>query len=229
MGVVTPGGWVDFFRFVCDKYEGVLSNETDNRNTGAVMFPKFQEIMEKYDVIFQPQFVGGELSDWTEEDTKLPEGTVPYYLRANTGPRYLLGSLMSRPFITTKQTNDKFSITSLESSGTFDNQILGKSLSAQVHQVFSVMDGAIAVTLDGNSNEVRAGESIFIPAQTKFSVKFIDRFVRVWYYASEDGLEALVRLSGGEFDGIIVPDEPRKIDIERVTAVVKTLNISLSL
>ena len=87
---------------------------------------------------------GADVSERSENDTKLPDGVEPYYLRANTGPRYLMGGVLSRPFITTKQSGGKFAISSIESSSAHPPTVLAQPFSFQkVHQVYGVLDGCI--------------------------------------------------------------------------------------
>lgn len=234
VGLVTPGQWVDFFRFVSEEYDGVVANEVDTRNPGAVFGPKIREIKEQYDVVFQPQFQGAEVSEWTSEDSKLPDKQEPYYLKANTGPCHLLEGVLSRPFIMTKQSEGptgNFAITSIESSNRLSNTILSKPFAFErVHQVYHVLDGAISLTTDGGrGNLVRAGETAFIPAGTKVSITFIDRYVRLWAYSSGDGLETLIAEAGGVFEGSIVPDQIREVDTDLIQKVAERLDVKLSI
>lgn len=233
VGLVTPGQRVDFFRFVTEKYDGVIGDEFDKRNTMQHFFSKFQEIKEKYDVVFQPEFQGADVSEWSEEDSKLPEGAEPteYFLRANTGPRYLLEGILARPFITTKQCAGQFAITSIESSNRLSNSILSKPfVFEKVHQVYHVLDGAILIRTDGQvpGDLVRAGESVFIPAGKEISVHFVDRFVRFWSLTSGNGLESLVAGAGDAFEGSIVPDQVASLDTSRVHRVAESLGIRVN-
>ncbi|OAL50284.1 RmlC-like cupin [Pyrenochaeta sp. DS3sAY3a] len=233
VGLVTPGQWVDFFRFVSEKYDGVVADEFDSRNTGAVFGPRIREIKEKYDVVFQPQYKGAEVSEWTEEDTRIPDGQEAYFLKANTGPCHLLGGVLSRPFITTKQSaspTGNFAITSIESSNRFAENVLGKSFTfKRVHQVYHVLDGAICLTINGASgNLVRAGETAFIPAGTQIAISFMDRYVRFWAYSSGDGLEKVISEAGGVFEGSMVPDQARDLDWEHVQRVSHDLGVKFS-
>lgn len=233
VGLVTPGQWVDFFRFVSEKYDGVVCNEFDTRNPRDTFGPKFREIKEKYDVVFQPQHVGAEVSDWTEEDTKIPETQQAYFLKANTGPTHLLEGVLSRPFITTKQSagpTGNFAVTSIESSNRLANSILSKPFTFQkTHQVYHVLDGAISLSVNGETgNVVRAGESAFIPAGTEIAIEFLDRYVRFWAYSSGDGLESLVAEAGGAFEGTVVPDQVREVDGEKVRKAAEKLNVKIS-
>lgn len=234
VGLVTPGQWVDFFRFATEKYDGIIGDEFDQRNTMQFMFSKINEIKEKYDVVFQPQFQGAEVSEWSKEDSNLPDGPEPteYFLRANTGPRYLLEGILARPFITTKQCAGQFAITSIESSNRLSNSILSKPFAFEkVHQVYHVLDGAILIRTDGQvpGDLVRAGETIFIPAGKEISLHFVDRYVRFWSFTSGNGLESLVIGAGDAFEGSIVPDQVVSLDIDRVHRAAESLGIKVKL
>lgn len=51
VGLVRPGQWVDFFRFVTDSYDDIIGDEFYRRNTMQFIFNKIQEIKEKYDAV----------------------------------------------------------------------------------------------------------------------------------------------------------------------------------
>lgn len=230
IGLVTPGQWVEFFRFVSEKYDGVVADEFDSRNPRDTFGPKIREIKEKYDVVFQHTFQGAEVSDWSSEDSILPDEVgTPYYLKANTGPCHLLEGVLSRPFITTKQSaspSGNFAITSIESSNRLPNTLFSKPFAFQkTHQVYCVLDGAINVIVDGIAHLVRAGETVFIPAETAVAIEFVDRYVRFWAYSSGDGLEALIAEAGGRFEGTIVPDQSRDVDAESVRRAMEKYSV----
>ncbi|KAH6619046.1 RmlC-like cupin domain-containing protein [Boeremia exigua] len=234
IGLVTPGQWVDFFRFVAEPYDGVVVNEHDTRNPRDTFGPKMREIKENHDVVFQHGFTGGSLSAWGPENSVLPPTPgVPYYLKANTGPCHLLEGVLSRPFITTTQSRaptGNFAITSIESSNRLPNTVLSRPFAFdKTHQVYCVLDGAISVTVDGSAQLVRAGETVFVPAGTQIAVAFVDRYVRFWAYSSGDGLEALISEAGGPFEGTIVPDESRDVDVEGVRRAAEKYSVRLSI
>lgn len=195
----------------------------------ASLFPKFREIKEKYDVVFTPGYQGGEVTEWTVEDSKLPESSQAYFLKANTGPRYLLGGVLSRPFITTKQSDGQFAVTSIESSSRFDNPILGGGFSfTNTHQVYYIHDGAIQITVQGNTSEVRPGESVFVPAGSETVIVFLDKYVRFWAYSSGDGLETLISQGGDPWKGVIMPDEAPEVDNAKVKSAAAALYVTIS-
>lgn len=173
---------------------------------------------------FQPQHQGCEASEWTENDTKIPEGVEPYYLRANTGPRYLLGGVLSRPFITTQQCAGKFAI--IESSSKYGETVLSRPFAfLRAHQVYCVLDGSITVTVDGRPNSVCAGETIFIPAGMKISIQFNDRYIRFWSFSSSDGLEALINQGGDPFEGMVIPEQTRDINAVKLFDAAQGINV----
>ncbi|KAF5863623.1 hypothetical protein ETB97_009717 [Aspergillus alliaceus] len=104
--LITPGDWVDFFRYISEPYEGgLLVPEGDSRNLKSLLIPKVMAAKERFDINFLLNYQPPELGDWTKNDARLPESSQPFNLRANTGPRWMLGGVMARPFITTTQGN----------------------------------------------------------------------------------------------------------------------------
>ncbi|KAF2130777.1 RmlC-like cupin [Dothidotthia symphoricarpi CBS 119687] len=236
IGCVTPGDWVNFFRFVCEKYDGVIGDEFDKRNTGAHFGSKIMEIKAKYDVQFVRDHVAAEVSEFDAEDSKLPDSPAAYFLKADTGPAYLLEGVLARPFITTKQTahpTGNFAVASIEGSSKLPNSILSKPFTFEkVHQAFYVMTGAISIKVNGGeANLVRVGETAFIPAGTEVSIEFVDRYSRFWSFSSGDGLETLISEAGGAYEGKILPEQHqvRKTDADAIRKTAEKLNLKISI
>ncbi len=89
---------MDFFRYIGEERNSIILPEDDDRPLLDILIPKVMAAKGKYDVVFHPTHQGCDLSEWDAEDEKLPDGPEPYYLHANTGPRWMLGGVMSRPF-----------------------------------------------------------------------------------------------------------------------------------
>jgi hypothetical protein len=121
-------------------------------------------------------------------------------------------------------------VTSIESSNRLPNTVLSKPyVLHKVHQVYHVLDGAISLAVNGEPGiVVRCGESVFLPAGTRISLEFLDRYVRFWSYSSGNGLETLISEAGGAFDGKVVPDHAREFDIMKVQGVAKSLDMNIS-
>ena len=103
LGLIAPGDWVDFFRYVSEPFNGLLVPEFDDRDLKSLLIPKVMTAKDRFDVVFVRDYQPPAVSEWEEGEGKLPEGSEPYFLRYMTGPRYMAGGVMSRPFITTKQ------------------------------------------------------------------------------------------------------------------------------
>lgn len=226
-GLVTPGEWVDFFRYISEEYDGILLPEFDQRNLVEILIPKVMAAKGKYDVVFHPKHQGCEVSDWDANDEKLPEGTEPYFLRANTGSRWILGGVLSRPFITTKQSGGKFAISSIESSSKLEPTPFGQSMKfPNVHHLLVVFEGTLEVTVSGCAPcRITEGEVIFLPANTAFSLKFASKFVRLWSFSSGDGIDDLIHQAGKSFEGFVIPDKPVPWDEGNYKEIFKKLNV----
>ncbi|RAL14276.1 RmlC-like cupin [Aspergillus homomorphus CBS 101889] len=225
-GVVTPGDWVDFFRYVSEPYDGVLVPENDNRDLKSILIPKVMAAKEQFDVVFQPHYQPPELGEWTKDEEVLPEGPQGYFLRANTGPKWIFGGVMSRPFVTTTQSSGVCAISSIESSKVYSDTILSKYMTFKsVDHCLCVQEGTLIVSLEGQSDtEFREGETAVIPAGQAFALKFASRFVRVWSFTDGDGIETLIQRVGQKYEGAVLPDEAREWDAADVKSVAAELN-----
>jgi len=230
LGLIAPGDWVDFFRYVSEPFTGLLAPEFDDRNLGATIFPKIMAAKDRFDVVFQRDYQPPEVSEWKDDENQLPNSSSPYFLRYNTGPRWMAGGVMSRPFVTTTQTNGKFAISSIESSATYGPTIFSRSIKFNdVDHCLCVQEGALVVKLDGSGEEsvVREGETIVIPSGQSFTLKFDSRYVRIMSFTSGDGIEALVHQVGAPYKGFILPDQAPTLDESKLTGVCQELGIEL--
>ncbi|KAL4933074.1 uncharacterized protein BDV17DRAFT_279347 [Aspergillus undulatus] len=232
-GVVTPGDWVDFFRYISDPYRGILVPESDDRDLKALLIPKVMAAKSQFDVVFQPDYTPPPLGEWDADDEKLPEPAdeskpEPYFLRANTGPRYMAGGVLSRPFITTAQSGGVMAISSIESSGEYGvgANVLARLMTfKRVDHCLAVLEGTLVVKLEREEGVieevVREGETVVVPSGQAFALEFRSRYVRVWSFADGDGIEALVQRVGAPFKGVVLPEsvEGRGWDEETVSKV----------
>ncbi|KAF1982742.1 cupin domain protein [Aulographum hederae CBS 113979] len=216
-GLVTPGDWLDFFRHISEPYSGPLIPEHDTRNLLQLLIPKIQAAAGKFDVVFHPHHQGCAVGEWMEEDERLPEGVEPYFLRANTGPRWVCGGVLCRPFITTTQSGGKFAIASLESSSMLSSGPLLRPLRFEkTLHVFVVQEGTLGVVVEGGEEvRVTEGETLFLPRGVGFEMRWRSRFVRVWSFSDGDGVETLVREAGVQWEGVLIPEKVLESDLGR--------------
>ena len=232
-GLITPGDWIGFFRYVSEPYEGVLVPENDNRDLKALLIPKVMAAKGQFDVNFVPDYNPPEVSDWDKDDEKLPDSPQGYYLRANTGPRWMLGGVMSRPFVTTKQSSGVCAISSIESSKDYKEGLLSKYMTFRdVDHCLAVQEGILVVRMKGSSDSVvREGETVVIPAGQAFALRFDSKYVRAWSFTDGDGIEMLVQTLGNPFEGVVLPDQHMEWewDSTRVVGVTGELKVDIEM
>ncbi|KAK8059146.1 Quercetin 2-3-dioxygenase [Apiospora saccharicola] len=212
LGLVAPGDWIDFFRYVAETYEGVVVPEHDDRDLKSLLMQKMMATKDRAGGDYQPPAVG----EWLDSENQLAGPGEPYFLRANTGPRWLLGGVMSRPFILADQCAGKFAISSIESSHVYSNaskqQPLARWLTfADVDHCFCVQEGLLRVRLrsgDGGWSEIREGQTLVVAAGETFMLDFGSRYVRVWSFTNGRGIEDLVRVAGSPCSSFVLPESP---------------------
>ncbi|CAK7229500.1 hypothetical protein SBRCBS47491_007268 [Sporothrix bragantina] len=216
LGLVAPGDWIDFFRYVAESYNGVLVPETDNRDLKSLLIPKVMAAKDRFDVHFERNYTPPEVADWLPTENQLPGPLEPYFLKADTGPRWLAGGVLSRPFITATQTGGKFAISSIESSSAYKSPapfLDGERYITftDVDHCFVVIEGTLTAQLQGESeraNSVTAGETLVVAAGQSVRLGFGSRYVKVLSFTNGPGLEALIQEAAGEpFSGVVIPDE----------------------
>ncbi|KAI1848418.1 hypothetical protein JX265_008800 [Neoarthrinium moseri] len=231
LGLVAPGDWVDFFRYVGEEYTGTIAPEADDRDLRSLLIPKLMAAKDRFDVHFQRDYKAPEVGDWLETESVLPDPGQPYFLRANTGPRWLLGGVMSRPFINAAQCEGKFSISSIESSKVYgDSAFSGWISFSTVDHCFCVQEGLLKVKVRGDEtwSEVREGQTVVIAAGQAFSLDFGSRYVRAVCFTNGPGIEYLIHAAGSPYSGFILPDSTEPWDKSQFEAVCKDLGVTLS-
>ncbi|EUC40264.1 hypothetical protein COCMIDRAFT_109287 [Bipolaris oryzae ATCC 44560] len=230
-GLVAPGDWVDFFRYVGETYGGVIVPENDNRDLKSMLIPKLMASKDRFDVHFERDHKAPEVGPWEDSENQLPAPGQAYFLRANTGPRWILGGVLSRPFIHAEQTGGKFAISSVESSNIYDasQQALARWLTfSEVDHCFCVQEGLLRVRLQSSNgwSEVREGQTLVVAAGETFSLDFGSRYVRVWSFTNGPGIEELIKQAGKSYDGLVIPDVPIAADGHVILTICEKLNIS---
>ena len=214
-----------------ETYNGVIAPEHDNRDLKSLLIPKLMASKDRFDVNFvrDPSYVPATESPWEESESQLAEPETPYFLRANTGPRWILGGVLSRPFIHAEQTGGRFAISSIESSKDYGSSLFRKSLTFKdVDHCFCVQEGLLRIMLGASDswNEVREGQTIVVAAGETFTIEFASRFVRVWSFTNGPGIEEAIRRGGDSYAGFVIPEAPVEVDEVRLTKALEGLNVT---
>ena len=220
VGLIVPGGWEEFFRFIGDPYDGPLFPLVDDRNPFEVLIPKLKQAAEKFDMIPVRDHPQVEPQPWADtKDNKLSGDLKPYFLRAGTGPKYLLGGVICSPLATTAESSGRFSIASIEGSSWHDNSPLSSQIQFEdVHHAFQVSDGAVEFRVSGQDKAVlQVGETIYIPKGTAFGVNIKTRYAKMYVFASGGGLADVLCKAGKTYHQSVPPakvESWEKADLE---------------
>lgn len=234
LGLVAPGDWIDFFRYIGEPYNGLIVPETDSRNLVSLLIPKLMAAKDRFDVHFEREYTPPAVGDWLDTENTLPPPLEPYFLRANTGPKWMLGGVMSRPFINASQCADKFAISSIESSGKYPGAAevspFGRWVTfPTVDHCFCVQEGLLRVRLRGEEgvNDVREGQTIVIAAGQAFSLEFASRYVRAITFTNGAGIENLIHTAGEPYANAVLPEEAPAFDEDKLRTVAGELGVTI--
>ncbi|POS73532.1 hypothetical protein DHEL01_v208075 [Diaporthe helianthi] len=220
LGLIAPGDWVDFFRYVGETYKGVIVPESDDRDLKSLLIPKVMAAKDRFDVNFVRDYDAPEVGEWRDDENVLPEPLTPYFLRANTGPRQILGGVFG-----------KFAISSIESSNQYGSSPFAQQWLTfkDVHHCFTVQEGILKVRLkEENSdkwNEVREGQTLLVPAGKAFVLGFGSRFVRAITFTNGPGLEEVVRMAGSDCPTVVLPEKPAAYEVSKLHDVLRQVGV----
>jgi len=210
IGLIVPGGWEEFFRFIGEPYAGPLFPTSDKRNPFEVLLPKLMAATEKFDMIpvrdkaqFDPQ-------PWDASDGKLPGACEEggYFLKEGKGEKWAVGSTVARPLATRKETRGRFSIYSLEGSSFNSDKGLSQILEfKETHHAIFTADGILKLIVDGAEVKTTAGETTFIPAGTGWTFGVHSTYARAYVFANGGGVGEILTSLGTKYEFPIVPSE----------------------
>lgn len=212
VGLIIPGGWEEFFRIIGEPYDGPFFPVNDTRDPREVLIPKLIQAAETCDMVPVRDHPPVEIQPWVSgKDNTLPSGLKPYFLRADTGPKWIVEGTICRPLITTLQSNSKFSVVSLEGGNVHRNFLssIGQLRWNTIHHCFAVVHGKVRFQVGKESVRLSAEDTIFIPAAEGFSFSFESAFAQMYVFANGGGVAELVIKVGRKMEAPgSIPDKP---------------------
>ena len=234
VGLIVPGGWEEFFRFIGEPYSGPMWPVNDERKIWEVLIPKLKAAAEKFDMVPLPQHKQFDPQEWEASENTLPGKTEPYFLKNASGPAYEVGGTVCRPLITTAESNGKFSMGGIEGSSHHHEQSIfaldSKSLKFDdVHHAFQVVDGSVEFHLDGAlvPSKLAAGELVYVPTGTTFRFKHTSRVSKMYAFASGGGVVELLSKLGKSHSTTVLPEKAEDHDVEALERLQKDLGFTV--
>ena len=233
LGLIVPGGWEEFFRFIGEPYAGPMFPLSDDRNVFEVLIPKLKAAAEKFDMVPCPRHPQFDPQLWTGTENQLPGALEPYFLRKGSGPAYLAGGAIVRPLATTAESGGRFTVASIEGSSfhkdasIFAQSPVGITFNS-THHCFQVSDGAVAFTLRGTETVLSVGETIYIPQGSVFKFEFVTRFAQVYVFTNGVGLSELMIRAGKGCKIEIPPEKATPVEAAKLGDLKKELGFEFS-
>lgn len=231
IGLLVPGGWDEFFRFMGEPYEGAMWPFVEEGNPAEVLPLMEKRAAEQFDMVPQRHIKAFPPQSWVDgADNILPGDISPYFLRGGTGPAYLIGGSVVRPLATTKETGGKFSIGSIEGSSWHGNEFLMAGVRFDsVHHAFYVVDGQFQFHVDGASVRLNQWETFYVPKGTEFGLQYCSRYAKAYIFASGNSLVELFRDAGETYAFSVVPEQGISVDIGNLQAVGQKIGCTFAL
>lgn len=219
-GVIVERAFEPFFLKIGDHYEGHLWPDVDDRDPHAILPQRVKEAAEEFDVIPVRGYKAAEPKPWSEKTDAQPR-PGPYFLQNGRGPSAVLGGTVVRPLITGSESDNTFTLGTIEGSSAYKTQILkGGFKFSTVNHALHVSDGYIRATVDGETERVGPGELLWLPAGSLFSIEVDTRYFKSYIYAQPGGLIDLLYQAGKDnpHTGIncMIPESPAPFDREKL-------------
>lgn len=221
VGLIIPGGWEEFFRFIGEPYSGPLWPLDDQRNLFEVLIPKLKAAAEQFDMVPCPQHKQFGPSPWQDDENRLPGALEPYFLKNGTGPAFLAGGTVCRPLITTAESNGKFVIGTIEgSSHHHESDLFAHDRRLKfhsTHHAFQVVEGMVEFRLGASQPaRIHAGELVYVPAGTELAVRICSRYAKMYAFSSGEGIVELLCTTGVPFAAPIPPEKANDFDASNI-------------
>ncbi|OBT56974.1 hypothetical protein VE04_02566 [Pseudogymnoascus sp. 24MN13] len=210
VGLIIPGGWEEFFRFVGEPFSGPLFPTHDSRSPFEVLIPKLIAATEKFDMVPVREKASFDPQPWDGTESQLP-GVCEnggYFLKADTGPKFATGGTIVRPLATRKESDGKFSIYCVEGSKLHDGKGLEKTTFKfeKTHHVIQVIEGLLSVVINGNQTIVGSMETVFIPAESEWRCAVHSVAAKYYVFANGGGIGEVLTGTGSPFEWVVVPE-----------------------
>jgi mannose-6-phosphate isomerase-like protein (cupin superfamily) len=209
LGLIVPGGWEEFFRFVGEPFSGPLFPTNDNRNPFQVLIPKLIAASEKFDMVPVREKAQFDPQPWDGSENVLPGACEKggYFLKADTGPKSVVGGTVVRPLATCKETAGTFSVYSVEASSYHAQSGLTQTLKfTDTHHAFQPIEGVLKIVIDGEQVRATVGETVFVPKGTPFTFEAESVAAKFYVFANGGGLGEVLMALGESYTSVVLPE-----------------------
>jgi quercetin dioxygenase-like cupin family protein len=188
VGPIVPGGWDRFFALTGEPFAGAAFPTGPK---GPPPLEKFGRAEVEFNMKYRPDAPYAPATE--AADDTLPAAQQPYVLRAGEGPRHELPGQLQTLLVGAEQTSGKLTMTTVELC---KGPGLPAHLHERTHEALIVLEGRLALTLDGAEQVLTRGDTASIPAGTEHAYRGAGHYTKVLTMSAPGGRERLIATAG---------------------------------
>jgi hypothetical protein len=177
--------------------DSVLYQSPDIRDPMKTLFPRLKNLPGKHDFVPVPHHPAAETTPCQPTDSVIPDRPEPYFLKADSGPKYAAAGLLFKPLVGLKQTHNRFVVSRIEGTNRIPSKL--PKLSYPSHQAITVVEGAFRVDVGEYAQEVQTGQTIFIPAGNAATLAATTRYASLYVTCNGVGFPEILEAIGKEY------------------------------
>lgn len=178
-GIVAPGGWEQFFVDAGEVWGMAGLPAADHPFDFARMGPA----MGKHRIMRVENAVFADPTPTGADDRALPGAHASYFLEAGYGTRRALLGHLSTTLLSADESNGLVDMRVIEGG---HDAAVPTLRHANTHQFVYVLEGLVAVTIDGTEHRLAGGDCANIPAGTGYATRILSGAAR-WVAVSSGG------------------------------------------
>ncbi|KAJ9425795.1 hypothetical protein FOXG_02486 [Fusarium oxysporum f. sp. lycopersici 4287] len=179
-----------------------VPHSPDTRDPTKTLFPRLMELPGKHDFVPVPGHPATEVTFCLPTDSVIPDGPEPYFLKADSRPKYAATGLLFKPLVGLKQTHNRFVVSRIEGTTRIPSKL--PKLSYPSHQAIIVVEGAFRVDVGDYAQEVQTRQTIFIPAGNTASLAATTRYASLYVTCDGVGFPAVLGAIGKEYSSPVI-------------------------
>lgn len=178
-GIVAPGGWEQFFVDAGEVW-GMTGLPADGH---PFDFSRMGPAMGKHRIMRVDNPVYVDATAMGATDQQLPGDQSAYFLEAGYGERHALLGHLATTVLSAAQTGDLIDMRVIEAGR---DATMPPVRHAQTHVFLYVLDGVVALTIDGTEHRLGGGDAANLPAGTAYATRVVGGSAR-WLATSSGG------------------------------------------
>ncbi len=188
-GIVAPGGWEQFFVDAGEVW-GMAGLPPEGH---PFDFSRMGPAMGKHRIMRVDNPVYAEATPIGTADQQLPDSQSAYFLEAGFGARHTLLGHLSSAILTQAQTEGLVDMRVIEAGR---DAAMPEVRHGETHVFLYLLDGVVALTVDGAEHRLGGGDAANIPAGTAYATRVVSGTAR-WIVTSSGGNGATLWSAAG--------------------------------